>query len=145
MNSDTSTLASIKLQLSICLLLLQQVRFGGHSDDNLIIFFRYFLRFHIPIPIPGISGFSGFFFRDFFGIFQRFKNPDPDPRDFGIFGIFLSGFFRDFQIPIPIPGISGFSGFFDLAQNKKSRSRIPGIGIRDSGSRKNPIPKQTLI
>ena len=26
-------------------------------------------------------------------------------------------------------GRSGFSGFLDLAQNKKFRSRIPGIGI----------------
>ena len=44
----------------------------------------------------------------------------------------FSGFFtRDFQIPILIPEISGFSEFFDLAQNKKSR--------------KNPILKPTLI
>ena len=28
-----------------------------------------------------------------------------------IFGIFHSGFFRDFRIPIPIPGISGFLNF----------------------------------
>ena len=28
--------------------------------------------------------------------------------------------FQKFQIPIPIPGISGFSGFFDLTQNKKN-------------------------
>ena len=34
--------------------------------------------------------------------------------------IFHSGFFRDFKIPIPIPVISVFSGFFDLAHNKKS-------------------------
>ena len=47
------------------------------------------------------------------------KNPE-SPR---FFGIFLLGFFRDFQIPIPIPGIPRFSGFSDLAQNKKSRSR----------------------
>ena len=81
-------------------------------------------RFYIPIPIPGIFGiFSGFFevfisrsrspgfFRDFsLGIFSGFPNPDSDSRD---------------------SGISGFSGFFDLAQNKKSRSRIPGIEIRD--------------
>ena len=61
-------------------------------------------------------------FRDFvLGIFSRFSNPDPDPRDFEIFGIFHLGFSRDFQILIP--GISGFSGFFDLAQNKKFRSR----------------------
>ena len=53
-------------------------------------------------------------------------------RDFRGFalGIF-SRFFRGFKISIPIPGISGFSGFFNLAQNKKSRSWIPGIGIRD--------------
>ena len=59
--------------------------------------FRYFLL--------GIFG-------DFLGIYSRFSNSDPDPRDFGIFeiialGIF-SGFFRDFNIPIPTPGISGF-------------------------------------
>ena len=55
---------------------------------------------------------------------------------------FYSGFFRDsqIQIPIPIPGILGFSGFFDLAKIKKSRSRIPVIGIWDSRPRKNPIP-----
>ena len=33
-------------------------------------------------------------------------------------GIFKSGFFRDLKILIPIPGISGFSEFFDLAINK---------------------------
>lgn len=57
-------------------------------------------------------------FRNFsFGIFSGFSNPDPDPQDFGIFEIFLSGFsgfFRDFKMSIPIPGLSRFSGFFDL-------------------------------
>jgi len=37
----------------------------------------------------------------------------------------------DFLNLDPDLGISGFSGLFDLAQNKKSLSRIPGIGIRD--------------
>ena len=54
-------------------------------------------------------------------ILEIAKKPEkinPDPGNSGIFGIFHSGFFRDFQIPIPIPRISGFLGFFDLAQNK---------------------------
>ena len=58
-----------------------------------------------------------------------------DFRDFRIFGISL-GIFRDFKILIPIHGILGFSGFFDLAENEKYRFRIPGIGIWDSKSRK---------
>ena len=59
------------------------------------------------------------------------SNLDPDPRDFEIFRILHSGLFRAFHIPIPILGISGFSGFFDLAQCKKSLSCISRIGIRD--------------
>ena len=63
-----------------------------------------------PIPIPGISEFSGFCTWDFLE------------------------FFRGFQIPIPIPGISGFF------ETLKSRF----TGFRDWGSRKNPILKPTL-
>ena len=100
------------------------------------IFYSGFFRdFQIQIPMPGIFGIlhSGFF--------RGFNIPTPIP---GISG--SSGFFpRDFRIPIPIAGISGFSGFFDLAEIKKSRSRIPGFGIQDSGSRKNPISKSTLL
>ena len=56
---------------------------------------------------------SGFWdFRDFFELL-KFRSRSPGFRDF----------FRYFQIPIP--GISGFSGIFDLAQNWKSLSRIP--------------------
>ena len=57
---------------------------------------------------------------------QGDKNPkiQKKSRDFREFGIFWD-FFRDSQIPIPIPGIPGLLGFFDLAKNKKSRSRIP--------------------
>ena len=107
-------------------------------------FFLYFLKVFqifvenprdIPkklIPIPEILRFSRFSTQDFLGIFSGFPNPNPDPRDFGIFGISHSGFFRGFKILILIPEVSGFSGFFDLAQNKKSRSWIPGIGIRDT-------------
>ena len=69
-------------------------------------------------------------FWDFLGIFRDFQIPIRIPE------ILHSGFFRDYQIPIPIPGVSGFSGFFNLAQNKK---------FRDSGSRKNSIPKPTLV
>ena len=59
----------------------------------------------------------------------KIKNPESwgypekinsDPGDFEIFRIFHSEFFREFQISIPIPGISGLSEFFDLARNKKS-------------------------
>ena len=82
--------------------------------------------FHFPNPIPGISGFSEFFTRDFFGIFQKFQNPDPDHRDFGFF---LSGFFRDFQIPIPIPGIS----------NPTKKISIPGFSFS------NPDPRDLGI
>ena len=64
----------------------------------------------------------------------KFRGINPETKKFH------SGFFRDLQIPIP-----GISGFFDLAQNKKSRSRFPEIGIRDLGSGKNPMPKPTLI
>ena len=73
-------------------------------------------------------------FRDFLEIFSGFSNPNPDTRNFVIFGILRSGFFgifRGFKIPIPIPGILGFSGFFDLAQNKKSHPEaksVPYIG-----------------
>ena len=120
-------------------------------------FFRAFLGifgiFESRSRSPGFSGFSTRdFFRDFLGIFSGFSrdfsgfsNPDPDHRDFLDFRDFLLGIFsrfpRAFQIPIPIPGILGF---IHLAQNKKSRSLIPGIRIRDSVSRKNPIPKPTL-
>ena len=40
----------------------------------------------------------------------KIKNPEkiPNPGNFGILGIF-----RDFQIRIPIPGISGFSEFLN--------------------------------
>ena len=56
------------------------------------------------IPVPGIKN-----PRDI----SRIKNPEEIP-----------GFwdFRDFQISIPIPRISGF---FNLAQNKKSGFGIP--------------------
>ena len=96
------------------------------------------------------SGFFSGFFRDFLGISSGFSNPNPDPRDFGIFGILHSGFFRDFLEVLKSrsrsPGFwdyrdfsfgilnadpnsrdTGIFGFFDLAQNKKSRFRIPGI------------------
>ena len=45
------------------------------------------------------------------------KNPKFGFRDFWDFQL---GIFRDFQIP----GNLGFSGFFDLAQNKKFRSQL---------------------
>ena len=70
-------------------------------------------------------------FRDFLlGIFSGFCNPDP--WDFGIFGIFHLRFFRDFEIPIPIPGISGFFGvcnraFFGVFRGLKIPIPIPGI------------------
>ena len=75
------------------------------------------------------------------------KNADPgespagikNPRD--IPKVKNPGDFRDFSLGL----FSGISGFFDLARNKESWSRIPGIGIRDSRSRKNPIPKPTLV
>ena len=83
------------------------------------IFSEFFRNFQIQNPIPGISGFtgflqrfhisipgiSGFFTRNFFWIFKSLEN-------FGIFGIFRSS-----------PKIFYY---------KKSRSRISGIGIRDS-------------
>ena len=66
--------------------------------------------YHIPRKkIPGIS--------------RRWKILGFWSQDF-------SDFFWGFYIPIP--GISGFPGFFDLARNKRSRSR------------KNLIPKPTL-
>ena len=87
------------------------------------------------------------FFGIFLGFFRDFQTKISVP---GFFGIFL-GFFRDFQVQIPIPGfcvifwgfdisipIPGISGFFDLAQNKKS----PGSGFTIP---KNPIPKPNLV
>ena len=47
----------------------------------------------IPIPIPGILEFLGFFTQDLSGIFTSFSSLDPDyrePRNFGICGIFRS-------------------------------------------------------
>ena len=63
---------------------------------------------------------------------------NPGPGDFGVSEFFT----QDFQFSIPIPGISGFSGFFDLARKKIP---IPNPRDRDSGSRKNPIPEPTLL
>ena len=54
-----------------------------------ILKYALFCCFQIPIPIPGILRFLGFSFRDFPG----FSNSDP------------------------MSDTSGFSGFFDLAQN----------------------------
>ena len=89
---------------------------SGFFQDFLGIFSGFFKGFKIPVPIPGILRFSGFFL-------------------------------RNFQISIPFPGISGFSRFFDLAQNKKSRFRIPGIGIWDPEkipSRSQLCPERTF-
>ena len=67
-----------------------QSRFPGFRDFRdfvLGIFSGFFRGYKSPIPIPGILGFSGFFFRDFFGIFGIFwsslklKIPIPNPRD----------------------------------------------------------------
>ena len=67
------------------------------------------------IPIPEISGFSGFFTRDFFGIFKSRSK--------------YSGF-RDFQ---------------DFSIWPQIKNPDPDPKDRNSGSRKNPIPKLTLI
>ena len=68
-------------------------------------------------------------FRDFLGLFLGFSNPNPNLRDFGIMHSSFFGIFRGFKIPIPIPGIPGFSGFFfrDFFGTFKSRSRSPGF------------------
>ena len=78
---------------------------------------------------PRDSGFRArnFALGIFSGFFRGFQIPIPIPR---IFGISVSGFSRDFQIPIPISGILGFSGFFDLAQDKKSHPEANSDLIR---------------
>ena len=63
----------------------------------------FYRGFHMLISSPGVLKFSGFFTR----IFSRLSNPGPNLQDFG------------------------FLEFFDLSQTKKSRCRIPGVGIRD--------------
>ena len=73
----------------------------------------------------GIFEFSGFWNSEFF---ENFQIPIQNSE---IFGILHFGVFRDFQIPMSIPGISGFVGSFELAQNEKSGFRIPWIRIRD--------------
>ena len=78
--------------------------------------------------------------------FLYFSGPDPGISRFSGSGSrYFSGFSRFFNIPISIPRIAGFSGFFDLDQIKKSRSRISGIGIRVSGSRKLPSRSQLCV
>ena len=82
--------------------------------------------------------------------FRKTKNPEkiwisgieiprstknPNFWDFGIFGTWNSRFFQDFQILNPL--ISWLSRFFDQAKNKNPD--------RDSGSRKNPIPRPNLV
>ena len=80
--------------------------------------------FQISISVSNLDldlGFGIFhsrFFRDFFEILKS-RSRSPGFQDFRDF---YSGFFREFQSPIPIPGVSGF---FDLAVNRKSQSRIP--------------------
>ena len=63
-------------------------------DFSLEIFSGFFRDFKIPIPIPGISGFSRFLL----GIFSWISKPDSDPRGFGIFRSS-----RKQKIPIPNP------------------------------------------
>ena len=86
-----------------------------------------------------------------FSGFSRFSSPDPDSRDLGIFrnlhSIRFFGIFSRFYIPIP--GVSGYLGFFTgIFVIFISRSQwtiwIPNPRYRDSGSRKNPIPKPSL-
>ena len=85
---------------------------------NFYGFSRDFLGFS-----PDFLGFSRHFLelsRHFLGFSSDFLIPIRVPRDFAIFGIFsefpygmdhtpIHGISRNFQIPIPIPGISGFS------------------------------------
>ena len=71
-------------------------------------------------------------------LFVEISHPTRKKFRFFIPGIspeFSLRIFRDFQIPIRIPGISGFS---DLAQNLK-------VPHRDSESLKYPIPKPTVV
>ena len=68
------------------------------------------------------------------GIFSKSrKNPDDQKKRY-----FILRYFK-----FPIPGISGFSGFFDLAQNKKSQSR--GFGNSESGIPKIPSRSQLCV
>ena len=93
------------------------------------IYSGFFRDFQISISISGILGFSGFCIQDFFGIF-KLAFSGFHTRDF--FGIFKSrsrspGFryFRYFQIKPKI-------------ENSYPKSL-------ESGSRKNSIPKATLL
>ena len=56
---------------------------------------------------------------------SRWSENREKPKLFPIFFESISNFC--FKILILIPEVSAFSGFFDQAQNKKSRSWIPGI------------------
>ena len=66
------------------------------------------------IPIPKVKNPESRGFRENPGDKIPKLRKIPNLWDFGISGVFYSEFFRDFQIPMPIPGIFGFSGFFDL-------------------------------
>ena len=81
--------------------------------------------------IPGTSQWKNFWYRWVLGTGRILNDADPCTN------ISRVGFLSGYPIPrkkiaIPIPGILGFSGFFDLAQNK------------NWGSWKDPIPKPTL-
>ena len=102
----------------------------GFRDFPLEIFSVFFAIFKSRSRSLGFQDFRDFTLEIFSGFFELSKSRSrslgfrPDPWDFWIFGILHTGFFWAFEIPIPTPGVSGFSGLFDLAQNWKSRSRI---------------------
>ena len=85
----------------------------------------------------GIFGFSGICTREFFEVFL-FWPRSLEFRDFRNFALRI--FFGIFKSRSRFRGFPRFRDFFDLAQNWKYLSRIPEIGIRDLGFRKNPDP-----
>ena len=82
---------------------------------------RYFLLYQI---LPFICFKIGVSFLSGYPIPR--KNPYPDPWDFGFLWIFHSGFLRDFQIPIPIPGMSEFLESSIQPKIKNRDPRFPG-------------------
>ena len=66
------------------------------------------------------------------------KNPDPENKKSRIPGMNIPGIFHK-----SLGFLLGIFGLFHLAQNKKIP--IPKPRDQDSGSRKNPVPKPTLV